>query len=94
MTGNVFPWIGDVMEIVIAMIQKMKQIVKVGDSLIYFSFCLSKYIFGNGYFLINLCRASDYQNNCYQRFNDEIIINNTKNNKMGFHKSFKHRLEI
>ena len=29
MTGNVFPWIGDVMEKVIAMIQKMKQIVKV-----------------------------------------------------------------
>ena len=55
-------------------------------------FCLSNYIFCNGCFLINLRRASDYQNSCYQRSN-EIIINNTKNNKMGFHKSVKHRLE-
>ena len=94
MTGNVFPWVGDVMDIVIAMIQKMKKIVKVEDPFIYFSCGLSNYTFFNGYFLIHLCREGDYQNNCYQRSNDGIIINNTKNNEMGFNNGFKHRLEI
>ena len=50
MTGNVFPWVGDVMDIVIAMIQKMKKIVKVEDPFIYFSYGLSNYTFLMGIF--------------------------------------------
>ena len=50
MMENVFPWIGNVMDMVIAMIQKMKRIVKVETPLIYFLFYLSNYIFCNGYF--------------------------------------------
>ena len=49
MTGNVFPWIGDVMEKVIAMIQKMKQIVKVEDPLIHFYF-----VYLNIYFVVDV----------------------------------------
>ena len=50
MTGNVFPWIGNVMDIVIAMIQKMKNIVKVEDPLIYFHFVYLTIYFVMGIF--------------------------------------------
>ena len=50
MTGNVFPWIGNVMDIVIAMIQTMKNIVKVEDPLIYFHFVYLTIYFVMGIF--------------------------------------------